>query len=45
MENVKKFDEWMRKKVKNIYYADHEQMSEAYRIIINRLKKSKKDGL
>ena len=29
MRNFVNFDEWM-KKMNNIYYADHERMSEAY---------------
>lgn len=30
MENKIKFNEWMRDKIKNIYFADNEQMCNAY---------------
>ena len=32
MRNFVKFDEWM-KNINNIYYADHERMSDAYQKI------------
>ena len=30
MENKEKFCEWMRDKIKNIYFADNERMCNAY---------------
>lgn len=32
--NVEKFDAWMRKKVKSVFYADNERMCNAYERIL-----------
>jgi hypothetical protein len=34
MKELEKFNEWMRTKVKSIYYADHAKMVRAYEIIL-----------
>ena len=33
--NVERFNEWMKKKVKSVHYADNNAMTEAYKRIIN----------
>lgn len=34
-EKIKKFEKWMRKKVKNIHVGNNKRMCNAYEIIIN----------
>lgn len=33
-EKIKRFEKWMRKKVKNIYVGNNEKMCNAYEIIL-----------